>query len=706
MRLPTTRNIGIVYRKEMIDLLRDKRTLFGMILLPILLYPLLLIGLTQILAEQIGQIERQEFLVAIAGWGDFPELADALLRKGESHWRVERAERSRTEELRRRLAAGELHVVIEVPAGAGQDVDAGGRAALRVAYNGANEDSLAAWRRLQPVLERLRRDLVERRLRAAALDPAALDPLRVEGEDQATATQRGAFHLGRFLCVMLVVMAATGAFYPAVDMASGEKERGTMQTLLVSPAFRSEIVLGKYFAVLTVCLVTALLNLASMGLTFSSLFRGGGLVPAGALDFAPGPAAILALVAVLLPLAGLFCAACLGLSAYASTYKEAMLFLSPFLLVAVLGAMAPVIPGLQPTLGLQLLPVANAALVLYRVMQGTAGAWEVALNIAVNSAYALLALRWAAWIFEREDVLLRGAVEIDWRFWRRASPAAVRPCPSAAEGVTYALVAVAVMVFAGVELQGSPTLVSLLVTQLGAFLLPLLLALRVGGIDARRSLCLRPPGWGNVAIAGVIATALLVVSQAAIEALTLLYQWMGIHPGEALELALKPLQQAIDPTHPVQAAAAVLLMAGLAPLCEELAFRGFLLSAFRPAVGTVLAVAGPALLFGLLHHIPGTPRSWVLAGVGAAFGVMAVRTGSVWTAVAAHATNNGLTLLVAMLTGGATGEAGLGLVERMRAGAPLAWATALLAVVTVVLGLTLLRPADARRTPGPAGAGR
>jgi sodium transport system permease protein len=689
MRLPTFRNIGIVYRKEMLDLLRDKRTLFGMILLPLVLYPLLMIGLTQILAQQIGQIERQEFVIAVAGWQDLPELADALAhRDGGSRWSLQHAAQSELETLRRRLAAGELHAILEVSPNAGGDVEAGGRAALRVMYNGADEDSLAAWRRLQPALDRLSRNLVERRLRAAALDPALLEPLRVEAEDQATASQRGAFHLGRLLCVMLVVMAATGAFYPAVDLASGEKERGTMQTLLVSPASRGEIVLGKYFAVLTVCLVTALLNLASMGMTFSRLFPGGGVVPAGALDFAPGPGALLALVAVLIPLAGLFCALCLGLSAYASSYKEAMLFLSPFLLVAVLGAMTPVIPGLQPTLGLQLLPVANAALVLYRVIQGAATGGEVALNIAVNTAYALLALRWAAWIFEREDVLLRGTVEIDWRFWRRAA-GPLRPHPSAAEGVAYLLVAVAATTALGLRLAGWPLPSILVATQTGAFLLPLLLMLRLGRIDPRAALGLRHPGGTNLAVAVVTAAGLFVLS------LSLMSLFVSLFPESLAEMKrqVQPIEEALGGAGPAEWAGLAALLVLLAPLCEELAFRGFLLGSLRPAVGTPLAVLLAGSLFGLLH--PPMPRPLVLGGVGVCFALMAVRTGSLWTAVAAHAVNNGLTVLLEAAgrsnRADGTGPEDLGILAGEGPGLRIALGA--LALAVTVLGLLLLRPA-------------
>jgi sodium transport system permease protein len=690
MRFPSVRNIGIVYRKEMLDLLRDKRTLFGMILLPLLIYPLLMVGLSQVLVQQLGRIEQQQFLVAVLGWRGLPELPDSLAG-GEASWGVRRAERSEREALLRDLGEGRIHVVVDVPDGAAGRIGRGETIEVRALYNGADENSLAAWRRLQPVLDRLHRGLVERRLRALAVDTAVLEPMRVEAEDQATPSQRGAFHLGRLVCVMLVMMAATGAFYPAVDMASGEKERGTMQTLLVSPARRSEIVFGKYFAVFTVCLVTAVLNLASMGATFSSVFLPGELARTGALTFAPSAGSIAVMLLVLVPLAGFFCSVCLGLSAYAASYKEAMLFLSPFLFVAVLGAMAPVIPGLEPSLALQFVPVANGALVLYGVLQGVASPGTVFLNVAVNSVYALVALRWVVWIFEREDVLLRGAVEIDWRFWRR--PAALRPGPSMAEGIACAMVMLALIVFIGGGMAGQPFLLLLLATQVGGFLLPLAAFLLAGGIDVRSALRLRFPGWTNLVVAALTAVAVLVLSEVLQEALTALYRRMGTDPAKAVEEAVRPFQSMLDLAHPATAAAAVFLFVVVAPFCEELAFRGFLLSAFRPVLGPGLAVAAAGILFGLLHLPP--PRSYVLAGVGIMLGVMVVRSGSLWTGIVAHLVNNGLVVLV-VLSG--VGEGGRGaadaetVFEKILRGGVQEWAIVLLSLTVAGLGIWLLRP--------------
>src|SRR5207237_1341389 len=91
--------------------------------------------------------------------------------------------------------------------------------------------------------------------------------IRAQAEDVATAREVGGGVWSRLFPFLLVMMSLTGAFYPAVDLCAGEKERGTMETLLICPASRTEIVLGKFLTVVLASIMTALLNIISMGLT-------------------------------------------------------------------------------------------------------------------------------------------------------------------------------------------------------------------------------------------------------------------------------------------------------------------------------------------------------------------------------------------------------------------------------------------------------
>src|SRR4029077_6169423 len=142
------------------------------------------------------------------------------------------------------------------------------------------------------------------------LDKNFTHPVQAEAVDVALEEQMAASAWSKFFPALLVIMSVTGAFYPAIDLVAGEKERGTMETLLICPATRTEIVLGKFFTVMLFSCTTALLNLASMGLTGKQIFS---KMPSGAFSSAAGVAfpplsALFWILILLLPLAALFSA--------------------------------------------------------------------------------------------------------------------------------------------------------------------------------------------------------------------------------------------------------------------------------------------------------------------------------------------------------------------------------------------------------------
>jgi len=131
-------------------------------------------------------------------------------------------------------------------------------------------------------------------------------------------------------------MALTGAFYPAVDLGAGEKERGTMETLLICPATRTEIVLGKFLTVLLFSASTALLNLSSLGFTgkyMASLASNGGVSSKFGDLALPPVTSLMWVIVMLIPLASLFSALCLAFATFARSSKEGQYYLTPLLMV-------------------------------------------------------------------------------------------------------------------------------------------------------------------------------------------------------------------------------------------------------------------------------------------------------------------------------------------------------------------------------------
>ena len=158
------------------------------------------------------------------------------------------------------------------------------------------------------------------------------------------------------LPVMLLLWAMTGAFYPAVDLCAGEKERGTLETLLSSPAERSEIVLGKLLTIMAFSMITAALNLLSVGVTGCLIFR-------QMEDFGgPPPLAVVWLSLALMPVSALFSALCLALASFARSTKEGQYYLMPLLMLSLPMAVLPMSPGVELNLGNSLIPISGMVL--------------------------------------------------------------------------------------------------------------------------------------------------------------------------------------------------------------------------------------------------------------------------------------------------------------------------------------------------------
>ena len=273
----TRRNVGLVYLKEMRDTLRDRRTLFISIILPILLYPILMIGLSQVVVSAKRKIDAEIQTVAIKAEADDAELIEARLTgpvaeedDAESEGDGEAKEAMGLEVVTvvdpaEAARNGDIDAWIELPPDFAETIEDGRQGTVTIHFDSTKEPSAAAHRKLLRVFSKYRTHV----LRSRNLSEADIEPVKVKPADSASTEQRGAKQFGPMLALLLVIMALSGAFYPAVDIMAGEKERGTMETLLVCPATRTEIVVGKYLTVLTMTVVTALLNFASMAVTFS-----------------------------------------------------------------------------------------------------------------------------------------------------------------------------------------------------------------------------------------------------------------------------------------------------------------------------------------------------------------------------------------------------------------------------------------------------
>ncbi|MEW6302333.1 MAG: ABC transporter permease [Verrucomicrobiota bacterium] len=399
------RRIAIIYRKELRDALRDKRTIVSTIVVPILLFPLLTIGFGTLAAKSMVKMQRETSSVMLLGETNSPSLAEAI-RKVENIEIVPPAA-----DYVALINDKKLRAVVEIPQNFERDLFAQStnRPAVKIYYYTGEVRSQMAIRNVQKVIREFSDGLVEKRLSASGLSRDDLKPFDTREENVAAPTKVGGNLIGGIIPYMIILLCFVGALHPATDLTAGEKERGTLETILAAPVERSEIVAGKFFMVLTASLITAAVSLASFTATFTLPFVAARELGkfGKSFSFDLSMTGLLGVFALMIPLAVMFSAGLLALATFARTFKEAQSYASPLIAVVLMPAMAAMLPGFEPSAKLALIPILNVSLISKDMLTGNFQWGLIALVFASSCVYALGALSLAVAMFKRESILFR-----------------------------------------------------------------------------------------------------------------------------------------------------------------------------------------------------------------------------------------------------------------------------------------------------------
>ncbi len=380
------KKVKLIVGREVLDQLRDRRTLFVIAVLPVLLYPLIGMSFFQV-AQFVRKHPTRIWIIGAEHLPATPPLivdgqfAEGLYPGQESRLFELTLEGQRsgddfTAEANHAVRSDQYDAVVRFGpefanriaqlGGAGQlarDSEPGMQAAPSIYFDRSRDKSRIAYERIVTILAQWRSRIVEQTLTEKALSPAAAEPFRVVEQDVSEASGRRAAVWSKVLPFVVIIWALTGAFYPAVDLCAGEKERGTLETLLSSPAERHEIVWGKMITVMLFSMGTSLLNLLSMGLTGSFIINRMQALGMPGMEIGSPPFLMMGwLVLTLVPISALFSALSLALAAMARSSKEGQYYLMPLLLGTMPLMMMPMLPGVQLDLGNSLIPVTGVIL--------------------------------------------------------------------------------------------------------------------------------------------------------------------------------------------------------------------------------------------------------------------------------------------------------------------------------------------------------
>jgi sodium transport system permease protein len=656
-----------IARRDLLEFVRDRRTLVITLLLPMATYPILALSTALGLRTASQEIEARtapaHVHVGLSG-PDAEHLAALMKRtladtprNGRTGWpeELEIAD-VRAADVESLLDQGAIALWIDTQAGLVKELEATGTVRLKVRVSASRPASPAVRGQFEAFIRAVGRDVARQRVQTAGLPVTLLEPLRIDFEgDRGPAP--GASHnvfstLAGGVLVLLTVLTLTGAFYPAIDAIAGEKERGTIETLLIAPCRIDDVVLGKFWGVLAITLATLVANVISIAATAAVSLK---YLPKGVVATLPEGAIAVAIIATVLAFAGmaaLAAATCLAVTTASKSGKEAQNTLTPVILLVSAVAGTALLPGMRGGPLLAAVPFAGQ-IVVARTSLGTGTAAPAStgtimasllISLASSAIVTWLLLRLTAGALTDEDVLFRGP-DVAGSPINRPAP---RPRPNGVQALVPLVAGFAGLWYAQ-GLVPSDLCLAIPIQQAVAVLAPLALVLWWQRVDLRGTFAWRWPAGGGSAAAVLFGAALVGAGLFLLGAAALLAVRTAGISEEARRLSARLV--ALIQERPWWLA--WILVAVIPAVCEELLFRGWVLSGLRGrrhSAGRVWAAVGvQAAAFAVFHLLPERmPQTFLL---GLVLGALVVVTHSLVPAVICHLAHNSVPLVVLRLAG-------------------------------------------------------
>ena len=389
--------IQAIYQKEMLDLVRDRRTLISMVVVPVVVLPLIFNLATRVTSRLEQNAEQEAKTMGIAARVSTPSIREALEKTGLQM--SDKPDLKAAVENKTSAAAVE-----ELP---------GTPLQIQIYVDSSNPTSSAAADKIRAALNDLKDQQIRRSLRNSGIPEAVLTPFIVKRVNTASQRQMSGGIWGMIIPYLLLLIMFTTGMYPVIDMTAGEKERKTLEAFLSSPASRQEIVMGKIMAAMTAIFVTAGLTLGSLVYSISRNKQLSGKSDEAremltALNAIPLDAHTVTLIAaIVLPMAIFAASVMFTIALFARSFKEGQSYLTPLAFIVIVPAFLGGMPGLHLTPVLCLIPIFNASMMIRGVLLGDASMVNFGVTLAANLVYAGIAFFIATRMFERESVLFR-----------------------------------------------------------------------------------------------------------------------------------------------------------------------------------------------------------------------------------------------------------------------------------------------------------
>lgn len=399
-----THIIKTIFRKELKEVIRDKRMLFLIILLPFFLYPILFFLIGKVGQSQQERLSQESITALVNPEAESTPLYSFLKQIPHIDFKLQSFDKATIDTMSNTIG-------VEIAPNFTEAIGTNGTA--QVTFYSDNSKDLLKNRKnlLKSSVEQFNQNLLNQRLADAQLPEAFIQPIKILEQDLASKEQKIGKVIGSFLPMILLLFIFMGCVYIAIDITAGEKERSTLQTLFTAPVQVREIIAGKFLAVFSVGIISAFMNLSSLAIAIMIQAKMlGGNMSGFALAVSSSGWVWLILIVIFITI--FLAALCLAVVLLANSYKEAQSYVSPLMMLVLIPAIMVQMPGMELNATTALIPVLNVCLAIGAILQGTFNIGLVAMVTGFVFLYAVLALFLASKTFGNENVITGEKVDV------------------------------------------------------------------------------------------------------------------------------------------------------------------------------------------------------------------------------------------------------------------------------------------------------
>ena len=390
-----------IFKKELTDVLRDRRTLFFMIVIPVIVMPLILIGSIKFQEYQSKKSDEKVLNIGLINKTSDSQIRDYLLdQKG-----VYLVEDIDLDSLEIGIKNDSLQGGLYIHKNFINDISANGMGEVEVYYKSSDLMSKAK-NRIYNALDIYKNEVVSERLSEFNVDKGLLEPLDIINKDMSTKKETIGKAVGGLIPYMLVIFIFLGAMYPAIDLGAGEKERGSLETLLSSPATKFEITVGKLMVVSLAGMVSGLISVVGISAPIYLLGNIPDQIKSTVLEII-SPFIIVSVIILMIPIAIFFASMLLSISFYARSFKEAQSLMGPLNIVIIVPLMLTLGPGIEIDHITALIPLINVGLLTKEILAGSAQPIYFIETLSSLLFFAAIGIRFSVYWFNKENTIFR-----------------------------------------------------------------------------------------------------------------------------------------------------------------------------------------------------------------------------------------------------------------------------------------------------------